>query len=778
MARKGRGLLITLCVIIGIFVVAVVALRLFLTREKLLAIMIPRVEKAVDAKVSIGDIGINFPFGLGVDIDELRFDKTLPDTSTLEFSSKKVTVRSSLMSLLRRQPEIKAADVKGGTVIVGNARKRLEIRLLGLDSHLSMKPAGEGFSVGAKALIDSVLVSMTGAPPAITLLKIGFDGEMESDRELTRLVVKDSKVSWEDLFTAKIKGEVTNIKTAPRVALTVESDKRPLGPIFERVKSFKLDELVPAKKQAGQRGAERIPVEMSGGTFGFNAQIEGLAKEPLSMDLSFEGAIEDLAVKAGNLASIAKVNAEFKGQGVAIAWKGLFPASGAAAPADISLAWQAVKLDGTVKLEGGDFEIQNRSSDASASSEPVQAQPIRISGLKAEAGICGPDIRKLSGELNIGSSPYKFEASMINIMPATAELALIARNAQGADQKGLSDLGAVLDRMANAPVVKLEVNGRSFDARPYEKPSSGASTAGKATAPAAAQTSAKTQMATEQTSAAAAGSGAVLFLKNTTFTVKLDSIIAREAVITGLNAKGTIRDGRVKVDPATFAYAGGSGKTVVSADLRKTGRVETKVDFSAEGVEAGQALAHFNALGGLIEGKFSVSSNAALVSGSGVNILKTLSAAGAALSSKGTVSFAKFVEPLTNIQGFDVTPFKKFDFNDWRGSFVVKDGRFISDNWKIKSSRGDWSIKGSFGFDGTLDYAVHVVIPPDVQNMMKGIDRYKSAFDLMRDKSGNLVLDIKLAGTANRPSASLDLTQAKGKVQDKLVDELKKRFLR
>ncbi len=45
MARKGRGLLITLCVIVGLFAVAVVAVRLFLTREKLLAMIVPRSRK-------------------------------------------------------------------------------------------------------------------------------------------------------------------------------------------------------------------------------------------------------------------------------------------------------------------------------------------------------------------------------------------------------------------------------------------------------------------------------------------------------------------------------------------------------------------------------------------------------------------------------------------------------------------------------------------------------------------------------------------------------------
>ncbi len=138
------------------------------------------------------------------------------------------------------------------------------------------------------------------------------------------------------------------------------------------------------------------------------------------------------------------------------------------------------------------------------------------------------------------------------------------------------------------------------------------------------------------------------------------------------------------------------------------------------------------------------------------------------------MSIGTFLEPLAKIPGFDVTPFREFSFKDWTGSFVVKDGRCATDDWKVSSSRGDWTVKGSFGFDGTLDYAVHVVLPPSVQAQMKGIDQYKAAFDLMRDKSGNLILDIHVGGSAKHPSATLDLTKAKSKAQERVLEGLKK----
>jgi len=342
----------------------------------------------------------------------------------------------------------------------------------------------------------------------------------------------------------------------------------------------------------------------------------------------------------------------------------------------------------------------------------------------------------------------------------------VARKLLASGQKQIPDPGTLLDGMVNAPVVKFEISGRTFDARPFQKPLFGSA---EKEAPAAAQTQSQASAPPR-----AGGPAALLLLKNTTFTAKIDSVVTREAVATELEAKGAIRDGRVRIEPATFAYAGGKGAAVVTADARRLARVETKIDLSVEGVEAAQALGRISSAGGMVQGKFSLKSNGTLATGPGIKPLMAFSAAGFALSNKGSVSVGNFLEPLAKIPGFDVTPFREFNFSEWKGNFFVKDGRFFTNDWKVGSSRGDWAIAGSFGFDGTLDYAVHLVVPPAVQAQMKDIERYKAAFDLMRDKSGNLVLDIHVGGTAKRPSATLDLSKAKSKAQERAIEGLRK----
>ena len=87
MKRKKRNLIIVLCVIVGVVLVASVVLRLVLTRERLISLIVPRVERAVQAEIRIGDIGISFPFGFGVDVRDLSFRKSLPDGGNLSFNS-------------------------------------------------------------------------------------------------------------------------------------------------------------------------------------------------------------------------------------------------------------------------------------------------------------------------------------------------------------------------------------------------------------------------------------------------------------------------------------------------------------------------------------------------------------------------------------------------------------------------------------------------------------------------------------------------------------------
>ena len=142
---------------------------------------------------------------------------------------------------------------------------------------------------------------------------------------MTRIVVKKSKLSWGDLVAATIEGEVTNVRTEPRVALTVEADDRPLGPVLENIKTFRLAELSPKKQQAAGPRPPQTPVEIIRRRVRLQ-RADRRAREAASRDeRRLRRTSQGRGRQVGDLASIGALNAEFKGQGVALAWMGLFP---------------------------------------------------------------------------------------------------------------------------------------------------------------------------------------------------------------------------------------------------------------------------------------------------------------------------------------------------------------------------------------------------------------------------------------------------------------------
>lgn len=760
LSQKGR-LAATIAVVI--VVAAILAVRLIMTPQRLVAIFLPRIEKIVDAKVSIGSIKVNFPFGFGVAIEALEFKKELPDTTSLDFYSKNVTVRASLLSILKRKPEINSASIHGGYISLVNVPKKRDISIRDLSLQFSMKPVGEGFESHTKARVDSVLVSISGSTPPIVLEKISFEGDFETDRAVSSLSINNGKVSWSNLVSLEISGTISDISGAPSVDLSIEAKKKPLSPIFSAIRSWNLDELARSRKAADKVNSKQPQVELSAGLFSLSAHLEGPVRDLERLIISFETELEDLALSSDNKMSIGLLGGNAKGSGSVSSWMGLFPgASEKSLPQAIASSWRKIELAGKVHLAKGKVVLAEKAGsprfENAAGVQPFSGVQ-EINAIEANLEIMGADVSRVSGRFEIRTSPFTFEGSLGNIVPAMAEFSLIARKiAAQTESRRESDLGPYLDAMVNSPIIEFEIRGRSFDISPY------------AGIEALKNKSAKERQPVQQLAAASS----LLLLKNTNFTLKLDSIIAREAVLTRVEAKGTIRDGRMRIDPLSFDYAGGAGTAKVSSDLRNPQRIETSVDFSIENVEADRALERLFSLGDLIKGSFTFKAESKFAIGAGLDALTNLKAFGSAHSKGGSVSFEKYLASLAAIQNLDLSSISKFEFRDWNGTFRLEDGRIRTDDWRIESRDGIWSIAGSFGLDGTLDYLVHVIVPPATQTRMKNIEAFNKAFDLMRDQSGNLVLDIKVKGNARQPSAMLDVSRARSKAQDKVMEGLKK----
>jgi hypothetical protein len=819
MKRKGRIFVTVLCVIVGIVIAATVAVRLVLTKDRLLTLVVPRIERRVGATIEIGDIGVRFPFGFGVDVKDLVFNKQLPDSSYLSAATERVVVKASLLSLIRKKPEIERVEIRGGDIFLTGTPRGIDVKLSGLEADLSVRPVEKRFLADVRASMDSVTLFRAAIDEKSSIREISLRGSAESDATFDNLRLEKTSFSWEDLITVKVTGEVADLRGERRLSLDVESRDTRVAPLVDAVLALRLEEM--SYRMRGKEIGRNLPFTVTGGTIGFVSKIKGSARDPRTVDVDgtldlsgievlhgkfeqpvhidgpvrftgtgarseditctfgrssakvgFDAAmsaetreiesvgfdvnadldVSELAAVGGvpGMAASGAVHASVKGRGSRETFAALSSAGKGVPPEVIEQAWKNLSLEGDVRLE----RVGISAAD----------NPLVVSGLSGTAAISGGDVERIDISCMVNGRPFTVTGSLKRIMPALAEMAakFDAENPPG-------DLGAFLASIKNDPHATLNVQGRSFDVRPFEA----AAEANKGAA--ARKDEPPAGGKPEKANPFARNPLAPVFLKNTTFTARLDSIIAAKAVITGIDVRGRVENGKLTADPVMMHYAGGTGNAVVGIDFRDPRRIGTSLRLTFEGIEAGQALGGMRNVGNLIEGRFSFKTDGSFFVSPDIDPLMTLKASGSAESNSGRINIPLFIKPLTEAVGLDLSRLERFEFSDWIGNFMIENGRMFTDDWIIKSKSGDWTIRGSFGFDGTLDYVATVVIPTAVQRDMKDLSKYRDLVDLFRDETGNLVLDLNIGGEAKSPRIKLDRTRAKQKAGEKLFDELKKK---
>ncbi len=811
MKRTSRRLLIAACVIVGIVILLSVAARLILTRDVLMELVVPRLETAVGAEIQVGDIGVRFPFGFGVDIRDLSFEKSIPQGEMLVVGAERLVAKASLLSLIKKRPVIKSVDISGGSLSISGGERADGAGVEGLVAELSMRPAGDGFLVSVDLAVSTVRVPIKERPP-IVLNDFGFKGDVTLDAAFESLHIEHAKAALGELVSFDISGDLSELKTSQNVKLRIVSKRIDLAPVIERVMMLGL-----MPDAAG--GDDKFTIRMVDGSIGLESDIVGSLRKPSSMTVSGRIGLQDVAVAHpalhGPVTATGDVDFDMQGarsENVRITFgssgadidfdvklegrkkigimrvacsaeldlKDLIPSAkrealgmdGGSVTADVKFEGSPADLKALLPTSGGNVSVsgierawaQSRLSatvDFSGIDLRSSSSPIVIDGLKGKGRIEKGDLEAFDASFGLNGSPYSCSVSIEKLMPALIEMVKVLENM---DPASFTSLDPLFKSLKVRSLVGARIEGRSFDATLFDK---------KGEEPEPGQRGGTPGPVEEKADPLAANPFTLLALKESAFSVRLDTIRTAKAVFTKIDAQGSIIAGQLRADPVTLEYAGGTGTAVLESDLSIPGRIKSSVDLSLDKVQAATALGAMHPLGRLLDGTFSFQAEAAFESGQAVNPLLTINGKGSALSAAGTVDLSNFLSPITRSGLIDLSHLEQVDFKDWRGNFVMTNGRFVTDNWTIGSNRGDWSIKGSFGIDGSLDYTVHLVVPPLVQRDMKDLSKYRDLVNLFRDKSGNLVLDFQVGGTGRSPKVSLDMSAARSKAAESLIDKAK-----
>jgi hypothetical protein len=205
-----------------------------------------------------------------------------------------------------------------------------------------------------------------------------------------------------------------------------------------------------------------------------------------------------------------------------------------------------------------------------------------------------------------------------------------------------------------------------------------------------------------------------------------------------------------------------------SFDLAHPERPGFNVRARVDSVEADALLSAWTPARGWVHGALNTTLD---LSGDGTgpeDLKRTLSAAGLALVSNGTLGPGPALDAVARATG--IPSFKEVRFRDLKLPFRVERGRMITDPVELDGRYGRWQLAGGLGFDGSLDYAVSVTLPAAVAQALGA--RSALAAGALADAQGNLLLDLRVTGSAKVPKVAWDTRAMRDRVAGRISQTL------
>ena len=100
----------------------------------------------------------------------------------------------------------------------------------------------------------------------------------------------------------------------------------------------------------------------------------------------------------------------------------------------------------------------------------------------------------------------------------------------------------------------------------------------------------------------------------------------------------------------------------------------------------------------------------------------------------------------------------------------IERGRVVTDPVALNGPSGEWRLSGALGFDGGLDYAVSVTLPPSAAEALGA--RSALAAGALSDPQGRLLLDLHVSGSARSPRVTWDTNAMRARLAGRASEAL------
>lgn len=263
--------------------------------------------------------------------------------------------------------------------------------------------------------------------------------------------------------------------------------------------------------------------------------------------------------------------------------------------------------------------------------------------------------------------------------------------------------------------------------------------------------------------------------------VAIDKLVTEKFTFTNANGQAAVADGIVRLKEFSVNAFEGTIKSKGMLDLRNPKKSPFDLDLDIRNVESSAMLPSFTSFGKFLYGKLSTTT---ALRG---DLNDTLGLDPQTLLGKGTVNITDgkliglpMMEKLSDL--IKVSELRSVNFKNWTNAFSVENGRLNVKDLTVTAGQTGFSMDGSQGLDGSLNYALTVKLPESFSDRIKLPGVGEQMLQFFKDKDGRYNLSFDVTGMMASPSVSINTKaqeniakQALEAQKQKLIDDAKKK---
>ncbi|MCZ6775666.1 MAG: AsmA family protein [Ignavibacteria bacterium] len=821
LSRKGKIWLIILAVPVVLIIGAAITLKILFTSDRLKAIIIPRVEEAMNRSVAVNDISLSLFPSIAIVIESLSIsnrtgsgfsdqplltlDRLVLDVQLAPLLKGSLEVPTVLLERPRLFLEINEEGIANyttdeeqwrapldtgqvldtavvtfegrfllsnlqiidGAVEYIDRRENSAIHIEGLNQtvRIEVVPVVDEVRIESQTSIDKFSYGNV-TTPLVSNLRMTLTQELLYDRQKDLLTIQKGEGTFQDMVLA-VKGTISSLSTAPTMDLAIESN------------NINIAELISIVPREYMKKAEGLQGE---GTARVKLTIKGVVSDSTQPDIAGSISATDASVQYASLPKrITNVNivSEF----TRTSRKQEFRVT------KFSANLGGNPLSATLRVVNFDDPSLTMAVNASLNlAEVKDYYPLEVGTeltglLKAKVDIAGkisnPHAMKVSGLLDFQGVTIKTAASE---KPAQNLNGKVTFSNEILDARklsmtvGRSDLSLAF-RMSNYLSMMSDDKSAPKPAANVVLTSNHLYTADIMTDESKTKTSTATQSRPESKQPEKSFTRVPLPNVDMDISATIGTLTMEKFELTNVRGNMTISNGIINLQNFSFNIFDGSIATKGALNLQKPEEPSFDLAMDMKNVDAHSMLPNFTTFGERMYGRLSMNTT---LKGT---LDDTLGLDPQSLYGRGTVHVAK--GKLTGVKVNQVIArllklpdLEEIEFNDWSNAYTIADGRIYIKGLRISALDADYIVNGSQGLDGSLDYTMSLVLPKKTSAKISVPGFASRAIDLFKDESGRVKLDFSVSGTTDDPKVALDTEAAQKKAKDlakqKIADEVKK----